>query len=81
MPSIGVVSLALIVTVLSDASLRDQDTTAIRLMTASSPIGEIVSSCLIPRFDGAILSREWKEARWDRFVTGAPRPSTPSEQH
>jgi hypothetical protein len=23
--------------------------------------------CLIPRFDGAILSLEWKEAVWDRF--------------
>ncbi|BAV66275.1 12-oxophytodienoate reductase [Sphingobium cloacae] len=37
-------------------------------------------SCLIPRFDGAILSLEWKEALWDRYVTGAPRPRTPSEQ-
>jgi hypothetical protein len=36
--------------------------------------------CLIPRFDGAILSSEWKEAMWDRYVTGAPRPRTPSEQ-
>ena len=39
-----------------------------------------VPSCLIPRFDGAILSLEWKEAIWDRYVTGAPRPRTPSEQ-
>ena len=37
-------------------------------------------NCLIPRFDGAILSLEWKEAVWDRFVMGAPRPRTPSEQ-
>jgi hypothetical protein len=36
--------------------------------------------CLIPRFDGAIHSLEWKEALWDKFVTGAPRPRTPSEQ-
>jgi transposase len=36
--------------------------------------------CLIPRFDGAILSLEWKEAVWDRYVTGAPRPRTRSEQ-
>ena len=36
--------------------------------------------CLIPRFDGAILSLEWKEAAWDRYVMGAPRPRTPSEQ-
>ena len=32
--------------------------------------------CLIPRFDGAILSQGWKEAVWDKFVTGAPRPRT-----
>src|SRR3546814_15512297 len=36
-------------------------------------------SCLIPRFDGAILSLDWKEALWDKFVTGAPRPRQPSE--
>ena len=24
-----------------------------------------------PRFDGAILSQEWKEAVWDKFVMGA----------
>ena len=31
---------------------------------------------MIPRFDGEILSREWKGALWDRFVTGAPRTVT-----
>lgn len=36
--------------------------------------------CLIPRFDGEILSMEWKDAIWDKFVTEAPRPGTPSEQ-
>lgn len=36
--------------------------------------------CLILRFDGVILSLEWKEALWDKFVTAAPRPRTPSEQ-
>jgi hypothetical protein len=35
--------------------------------------------CLIPRFDCVILSLEWKEALWDKFVKGAPRPRTPSE--
>jgi hypothetical protein len=35
---------------------------------------------LISRFDGVVLSLEWKEALWDRFVTEAPRPRTPSEQ-
>ena len=35
---------------------------------------------MIPRFDGAILWLEWKEAAWDQFVTGALRPRMPSEQ-
>ena len=39
-----------------------------------------LTRCLIPWFDGAILSLEWKEALWDRHVTGAPRPRTSSEQ-
>ena len=43
------------------------------------PSGKFVR-CLIPRFDGAILSQEWKEALWDKFVTGAPRSRSPSEQ-
>ena len=34
---------------------------------------------LIPRFDGEILSQEWKEALWARFAMEAPRPRTPSE--
>jgi hypothetical protein len=39
----------------------------------------VLIECLIPRVDGAILSKEWKEALWDKFVTGAPRPRTLSE--
>jgi transposase len=27
---------------------------------------------LIPGFDGAVFSREWKEALWAKFFTGAP---------
>lgn len=30
--------------------------------------------CLIPEFDGAIFSLEWKEALWARFVTGKNDP-------
>jgi 2,4-dienoyl-CoA reductase-like NADH-dependent reductase (Old Yellow Enzyme family) len=26
---------------------------------------------LIPRFDGAILFRDWKEALWDKFIMGS----------
>ncbi|WP_249198696.1 TetR/AcrR family transcriptional regulator, partial [Gluconobacter cerinus] len=35
--------------------------------------------CLVPCFDGVLFSREWKEALWDRYVMGAPRPRTPCE--
>lgn len=40
-----------------------------------SPISPdtIPTRCLIPRFDGAILLLEWKEALWGKYVTGAPR--------
>ena len=37
----------------------------------------VAPRCLIARFDGAMLSPEWKEATWDRFVTGAPRSRCP----
>lgn len=33
-------------------------------------------SCLITRFDGVILSQEWKNALWDKFVMAAPRLRT-----
>jgi len=36
--------------------------------------------CLIPGFDGAIFSAQWKEALWDRYATAAPRPRTRSER-
>ncbi len=32
---------------------------------------------MIPRFDGVIFSKEWKDGLWDKFVTEAPRPRTP----
>ncbi|PMR89094.1 hypothetical protein C1H21_08545 [Xanthomonas arboricola pv. juglandis] len=31
-----------------------------------------VTRCLIPGFDGALFSLEWKEALWARFCMGAP---------
>ncbi len=31
------------------------------------------SRCLIPEFDGAVLSSEWKEALWAKFSMGAPQ--------
>jgi transposase InsO family protein len=51
-------------------------------MTSKSPLLVACPRRLIPRFDGAIYSLEWKEALWDKFVTVAPRPRTLSElQH
>ena len=32
-----------------------------------------LARCLIPGFDGAILSTGWKDALWARFFMGAPR--------
>src|SRR3954463_7903669 len=29
--------------------------------------------CLIPGFDGAVFSPEWKDALWVRFTMGAPQ--------
>ena len=29
--------------------------------------------CLIPGFDGALFSQQWKEALWARYSTGAPQ--------
>ena len=48
--------------------------------TKSSVGGQGWPMCLNPRFDGGVLSMEWTEALWDKFVTAAPRPRTPSEQ-
>ena len=35
--------------------------------------------CLIARLDGAVRSTERKQALWDKFVIGVPRPKTLSE--
>ncbi|UCI32239.1 hypothetical protein [Mesorhizobium sp. B4-1-4] len=29
--------------------------------------------CLIPSFNGAIFSSDWKDGLWDKFCTAAPR--------
>jgi hypothetical protein len=38
----------------------------------SLPCAYLMARCLIPRFDGAILYQEWKEALWARFAMEAP---------
>ncbi len=45
----------------------------------SPPIAN--SRCLIPDFDGAVFSLEWKEALWGRFFTEAPRRLRQSVEH
>ena len=40
-------------------------------MAQLSIVGQIPG--LIPGFDGALFSREWKDALWDRFFTAAPQ--------
>jgi len=43
-------------------------------------LAKIGAGCLVPRFDGAIHSLEWKEALWGRRVMAALRPRKPLEQ-
>src|SRR5699024_2934508 len=31
------------------------------------------SRCLIPGFDDALFSQEWRDALWDKFYTAAPQ--------
>src|SRR5262245_26580480 len=38
-----------------------------------APPAGSTSRCLIPGFDGALFSREWKDALWARFSTAAPQ--------
>ncbi|ANP89307.1 RiPP maturation radical SAM C-methyltransferase [Rhizobium leguminosarum] len=33
----------------------------------------LLTNCLVPAFDGALFSLEWREALWARFYTGAPQ--------
>ena len=39
---------------------------------AQSHLRNPETSCLIPEFDGALFSLEWKEGLWARFFTAAP---------
>ncbi|MBB4631670.1 TonB-dependent receptor, partial [Sphingosinicella soli] len=35
--------------------------------------GLTARNCLIPGFDGALFSQQWKDALWDRYSMGAPQ--------
>jgi acyl carrier protein len=45
----------------------------IRVVKVDSYTESHLTRCLVPAFDGAYFSREWKEALWDRYFTGAPQ--------
>jgi hypothetical protein len=47
-------------------------TTRKRRATAA-PVAAAAGWCLVPGFDGAFLSAEWKEALWDKFFMAARR--------
>lgn len=38
-----------------------------------TPCAIQVVRCLVPEFDGAIFTSEWRDALWARFFTAAPR--------
>jgi hypothetical protein len=65
---------------LSDAAVRFGSSSHCRRTRGPHPIGSgtarpeifkiTLERCLIPGFDGALFSREWKDALRDRFFTG-----------
>jgi hypothetical protein len=46
---------------------------AISFDAVKQPVLEATGKCLIPDFDAAVFSLEWKDALWARFFTGAPQ--------
>src|SRR3954469_23568224 len=42
------------------------------VLFAYAPLGVIALKCLVPGFDGALFSSEWKDALWAQFCMGAP---------
>lgn len=63
------------VAVLDGGKMQHLYPMAILVILQSSGWGAGQGKCLIPQLDGAILSPEWKEALWEKFVRGAPRPA------
>jgi hypothetical protein len=43
-----------------------------RVRRHPQPAGTVAARCLIPGFDGALSTVEWKDALWARYSTGAP---------
>jgi hypothetical protein len=64
-----------------DPARRDFDSIGEAILAEVHRLGEVFKQdyagmgirCLIPDFDGAIFSLEWKEALWDRFCMEAPQ--------
>jgi acyl-CoA thioesterase-1 len=64
----------------NDCSLFDVEKTRSNLEQIVSqlakkhiPVLLVGTECLIPDFDGAIFSLEWRDALWARFFTAAPQ--------
>jgi hypothetical protein len=53
-------------------TLRRGDTVILDNLGAHKVAGIREAICLIPGFDGAVFSREWKDALWAKFCTAAP---------
>jgi len=45
----------------------------IRYVCDEHTAASLRARCLIPGFDGALFSWDWKDAPWARFFTAAPR--------
>lgn len=43
------------------------------VFASDEQVAALFSNCLIPGFDGAIFSHEWREALWARFYMEAPQ--------
>ena len=58
---------------MSDSVGRRPGSNLLRLEAQHRDLSRASSLCLVPHFDGAILSLGWKEALWDKFFMAAPR--------
>jgi hypothetical protein len=60
-------------TALAVGSLAVQGHADVETLGGDRPCSLFVLRCLIPGFDGAISSSEWKDALWARYYMEAPR--------
>src|SRR5262245_45098564 len=53
--------------------IRDFRRSLLRIVGTGLDLQFASTRCLIPGFDGALFSREWKDALWARFCAAAPQ--------